>query len=104
VKAHNDNFGNELADQLVKKAANSGEGETAYRKVPKSVVIKEIQDEGELEWQKEWNASTKGEITKINTLPSYRRPEIKKTTNEYKTFNGSNRARHTEHTAIDLKS
>jgi hypothetical protein len=63
VKAHNDNFGNELADQLAKKAANS-EGETAYSKIPKSVVIKEIQDEGELEWQKEWTASTKGKITK----------------------------------------
>jgi len=64
VKAHNDNFGNELADQLAKKATNSGEGETAYRKIPKSVVIKEIQDEDKLGWQKEWNASTKGEITK----------------------------------------
>ena len=64
VKAHNDDFGNELADQLAKKAANSGEVETAYSKIPKSVVIKEIRDEGELEWQKEWNVSTKGEITK----------------------------------------
>jgi len=27
-------------------------------------VIKVIQGEGELEWQKEWNASTKKEITK----------------------------------------
>jgi hypothetical protein len=63
VKAHNDYFGNELVDQLAKKAANSG-GETAYSKIPKSVVITEIRDEGELEWQKEWNASTKGEITK----------------------------------------
>ena len=26
--------------------------------------MKVIQEEGELEWQKEWNASTKGEITK----------------------------------------
>jgi len=95
VKTHNDNFGNKLADQLAKKAANSGEGETAYSKILKSVVIKEIQDEGELEWQKEWNASTKGEITK-KILPSYRRPEIKKITNEYKIFKGSNRARHTE--------
>jgi len=53
-----------LADQLAKKAASSGKGETAYSKIPKSVVIKEIQDKGELEWKKEWNASTKGEITK----------------------------------------
>ena len=33
-------------------------------KFRKSAVIKVIQEEGELEWQKEWNASTKGEITK----------------------------------------
>jgi len=65
VKAHNDSFGNELADQLAKKAANSGDEEIAYSKIPKSAVIKEIQDEGELEWQKKkLNASTKGEITK----------------------------------------
>jgi ribonuclease HI len=64
VKAHNDNFGNELADQLAKKAASSREGETAYSKIPKSAVIKVVQEEGELEWQKEWNASTKEEITK----------------------------------------
>jgi hypothetical protein len=64
VKAHNDNFGNELADQLAKTAASRREGETAYNKIPKSAVINVIQDEGELEWQNEWNASTKGEITK----------------------------------------
>jgi hypothetical protein len=64
VKAHNDNLGNELADQLAKKAANSGEGETAYSEIPKRSVIKEMQVEGELEWQKEWDASTNGAITK----------------------------------------
>jgi hypothetical protein len=28
-------------------------------------VIKAIEEEGELEWKNEWNATTKGEITKI---------------------------------------
>jgi hypothetical protein len=64
VKAHN-NLGNQLADQLAKKASNSGEGETAYSNIPKSAVIKEIQVEGKLEWQKEWDASTNGAITKL---------------------------------------
>jgi hypothetical protein len=64
VKAHNDSFGSELADQLAKKAASRREGETAYSNIPKRAVIKVIQEEGELEWQKERNASTKGEITK----------------------------------------
>jgi hypothetical protein len=49
MKAHNDNFGNELPDQLGKKAASRREGETAYNKIPKSAVIKVIQEEGELE-------------------------------------------------------
>jgi len=56
VKAHNDKFGKELADQLAKKAASRREGETAYSKIPKSAVTKVIQEEGELEWQKECNA------------------------------------------------
>jgi len=64
VKAHNGNVGNELADQLAKKAAISAEEETAYSKIPKSAVVKGIQEEGELQWQKEWNDSTKGVITK----------------------------------------
>jgi len=64
VKAHNGNVGNELADQLAKKAANSVEGETAYSKIPKSALIRRVQEESELEWQKEWNGSTKREITK----------------------------------------
>ena len=65
VKAHNNNFGNELADQLAKKAASRREGETAYSKNPKNAVIKVIQREGQLEWQKERNASTKEEITNL---------------------------------------
>jgi hypothetical protein len=64
AKAHNDNFGNELADQLTKEAASSSEAETAYNEIPKSAVAKELKEEGELVWQSEWNASTKGEITK----------------------------------------
>ena len=30
VKAHNDNYGNELADQLAKEAASGSEADTAY--------------------------------------------------------------------------
>ena len=64
MKAHNDKLGKELADQITKKAVNSGEEETAHSRIPKSAVIKQIQVEGELEWQKEWDASTNGVITK----------------------------------------
>jgi hypothetical protein len=63
VKAHN-NAGIEIADQLAKKAARRRDGVTAYNIIPKSAVIKVIQGKGELQWQQEWNASTKGETTK----------------------------------------
>jgi len=64
VKAHNDNYGNGLADQLAKEAASNDEVETAYNKIPKIAVVRELKEEGELMWQSEWDASTKGEITK----------------------------------------
>jgi len=64
VKAHNDNLWNELADQLAKNAASIRDRKTAYSRIPKSAVIKVIQEKGELQWQQEWNVSTKGETTK----------------------------------------
>jgi ribonuclease HI len=42
VKAHNDNLGNELADQLAKEAACDNSLQTTYHKYPKSAVIREI--------------------------------------------------------------
>jgi len=41
VKAHNDNYGNKLADQLAKEAASGSEAQIAYNKIPKSAVIRE---------------------------------------------------------------
>jgi hypothetical protein len=64
VKAYNDNFGNELADQLAKEVASSSEAETAYNKIPKSAVAKELKEEGDRVWQSECDTSTKGEIRK----------------------------------------
>jgi len=64
VKAHNNNVGNERADQLTKKAASRRDGKTAYSRILKSAVIKAIQEKGELQWQSERNVTTIGEITK----------------------------------------
>jgi ribonuclease HI len=64
VKAHNDNYGNELADQLAKEAASRSETEIVYNKIPKSAVIRELNEEGVQEWQRERDASAKGAITK----------------------------------------
>jgi len=64
LEALNNNVGNEIADQLKKKAASGRDEKTAYSRIPKSAVIKAIQEKGELQWQSEWNVSIKGEITK----------------------------------------
>jgi ribonuclease HI len=64
VKAHNGNHRNELADQLAKEAACSSEVDIAYIKIPKSAVTSELKEKGVQEWQREWDASTKGELTK----------------------------------------
>ena len=77
VKAHNDNLGNEMADQLAKEAASRRDEETAYSRIPKSVIIKKIKEEGDLRWQQEWNASTKGETTKA-FFPNIRERKYKK--------------------------
>jgi ribonuclease HI len=63
VKAHNDNRGNEMADQLAKEAASRSDDETVYSRIPKSAIIKKIK-ERDLQWQQEWTASTKTETTK----------------------------------------
>jgi hypothetical protein len=63
VKAHNNIYGNELADQLAKEATTSREAEIIHSKIPKNAVITELKEEGVEEWQCEWDASTKGAIT-----------------------------------------
>jgi len=63
VKAHNNNSGNELADQLAKEAACDGELDIAYNKYPKSAVISELKELGQ-QWQSDWDSSNKGALTK----------------------------------------
>ena len=65
MNAHNDNLGNEIADQLAKNAASRRDGETAHNRIPESAVIKVIHEKGELQWQQEWNVSTKGKQQNI---------------------------------------
>ena len=89
VKAHAGNHGNELADQLAKEAAASIENET-YRKIPKSTVIRELNEGSLIQWQSEWDKTTKGQITK--DFPSNTRQaknENKNHTNIYDDDNGA---------------
>ena len=53
----------ELADQLAKEAITSREAEIIYSKIPKSVVIRTKRRRCR-SVQSEWDASTKGAITK----------------------------------------
>ena len=51
-KVHTGHHGSELADQLVKEAAASTENET-YKKIPKSTVIRELNEGRLIKWQSE---------------------------------------------------
>ena len=64
VKAHVGILGNELTDTLAKDAAPNLDITECYNKVPKSVVKRELGDRSVDKWQRDWNRSTKGKITK----------------------------------------
>jgi hypothetical protein len=86
VKAHDDNYGNELVDHLAKEAACGSDVDIAYIKIPKSAVASELKEKGLQLWQSEWDASNKGELTK-NNPPYCKRQNIKKTANVHKLVN-----------------
>ena len=56
--------GNELADQLAKEASTDPNIEECYRKIPKSIISKEVKELDLELWQNEWNATAKGGTTK----------------------------------------
>jgi len=60
VKAHVGIRGNELADTLAKEAAANGNITESYKRVPKSVVLSELEETSVEKWQSEWTQSTKG--------------------------------------------
>ncbi|PSN48706.1 hypothetical protein C0J52_13543, partial [Blattella germanica] len=64
VRAHIGIPGNELADKLAKQAAGAAGIETVYRKIPKSSIKADIAEIGLQEWQRTWNTSTNGAITR----------------------------------------
>jgi len=64
VKAHVEIQGNLLADTLAKEAVMKADIIECYKKVPKSVVMSELGGMSVVKWQREWDQTTKGEITK----------------------------------------
>jgi len=63
VKAHTGIKGNELADTLAKKAAKDETMIESYKRVPKSVVARELAEESIRKWQREWTQTTNGRTT-----------------------------------------
>jgi len=64
IKAHAGHYGNELADNLAKEAANSKRIIECYNRIPKSAVMSELNKQSVTQWQNEWDRTTKGAITK----------------------------------------
>jgi ribonuclease HI len=64
VKAHAGIRGNELVDTLAKKAATNKTIPESYNKIPKSVVIKDLEDESANKWQRNWTKTLKGKTAK----------------------------------------
>jgi len=64
IKAHAGHRGNELADQLAKEAARNKNIYESYNGFPKSEVIGELNKQSMIQWQREWDSTTKGAITK----------------------------------------
>ena len=62
VQAHVGIYGNEIADRLAKEATQNHH--ITYSRIPKSAIQKDIRKESIRKWQKHWEETTKGAITK----------------------------------------
>jgi ribonuclease HI len=64
VKAHIEVHGNELADKVVKEAAQSTDLRYEYTRIPKSYLYHVAAEEAKQKWQAEWTTSNKAAATK----------------------------------------
>ena len=61
-KTHAGNSSKELADQIVKDAVNNNL--ICFNKAPKSEILRQENQRFLVKWQKQWDISTKGQVTK----------------------------------------
>jgi hypothetical protein len=62
VKVHAGIYGNEIADRLAKEATQNHN--ITYSRIPRSAIKKDTQKESIRKWQRQWEETTKGAITK----------------------------------------
>jgi ribonuclease HI len=62
VKAHVGIYGNEIADRLAKEATKNSHG--IYSRLPKCAVKRNNRQQSIRKWQRRWEETTKGAITK----------------------------------------
>jgi len=59
VNEHAGTRGNELADAIAKKESTNGTIPERYTRIPKSVVLRQLEEESFQKWQRSWNQTTK---------------------------------------------
>ena len=91
VKAHDDNYGNELADHLAKVAACSSDVDVAYIKIPKSAVTSVLKEKVCRCGKVNGTSCLKQRRINKNCLPHCQRQNINKTANVHKTINDCNK-------------
>jgi hypothetical protein len=64
VKAHAGTRGNDLADTLAKRTTTNGTMTESYTKIPKSTVLRHLEEGRARKWQRSWTQTTKGSTTR----------------------------------------
>jgi len=64
IKAHMGTTGNELADKLAKEVSSKTEIPISYNRIPKCAIERELEENSNVTWQKEWKTTKKGSTTK----------------------------------------
>jgi ribonuclease HI len=64
VKAHSGNLGNELADQLAKRAARGKDKTACCSRMPLGALFRELEEETKMKCQRKWEESPKAAQTK----------------------------------------